>query len=413
MYTVLPIKWEAAGAALHQVFFCQFLHCSPLAADCHWGDLQIHDLHQGSHNQHINSTHSLILPHGGGDHHCYCRLHQWYGGHTGLRNIHGGRGCPPGFLWLSGPQWSPRTPGGSPSGWPLYLLHPRVLALGSLQMRQTRKHPPGLAILLLRGVDSFMLLWTAVTVPPGFSRFVGYTSYSGCLLRGMNCIHCRYSCLSFTIWLAGVGGPANLSTDTTVGPTGSSNLTGLEPWVADRSFWILALGLATGTVVSSTSGVSTGPDWVSPASVLAGEVVESAGGVPMSSSSASDLYLGDGEMVSSDDWVCVGLSCVSSTSVMAEEVVESAGGVPMSLFLASGAAFPKPSKTSWLLKEVIFLCAALAPLHLSPKGEVHWVLVDWLPLPSIEVPAHRPDSIAEASAGCLDRMGCQGETYPS
>ena len=39
-------------------------------------------------------THSLIPSHGGGDHHCYCRLHQQYGGCTGLMNIHGGRGLP-------------------------------------------------------------------------------------------------------------------------------------------------------------------------------------------------------------------------------------------------------------------------------------------------------------------------------
>ena len=133
---------QQSGAALCQVFFGQFLHFSPLAAYCHWGGLQIHDLHQGGHGQYINSAHSLIQPHGGGDHHCYCRLFQSYRDCTGLRNIHGDKGFPPqGFLWLSATQLSPRTPRGAPLGWHPYPLHPGVLALGTLWMRQTWKHP--------------------------------------------------------------------------------------------------------------------------------------------------------------------------------------------------------------------------------------------------------------------------------
>ena len=61
----------------------------------------------------------------------------------------------------------------------------------------------------------------------------------------------------------------------------------------------MPLGLAKGTVVSSMGGVSIGPDWVSLVSAMAGEAVESAGGVPLSSILALDWYLGNGEMVSS------------------------------------------------------------------------------------------------------------------
>ena len=80
---------------------------------------------------------------------------------------------------------------------------------------------------------------------------------------------------------------------------------------------------------------------------------------------------------------------------------------------ASGKAFPKSLKTSCSLKVVcIFLCATLTLLHSLPKGEVHWVPADWFPLPSIEVPVHRPGSSAGASAGHLGRMGHWEEHTP-
>ena len=66
--------------------------------------------------------------------------------------------------WRQGTLWVPPAvrhsaiswnPGGTPLGWHPYLLHPGVPALGSLWTRQTWKHPPGPAILLLRGVRLF------------------------------------------------------------------------------------------------------------------------------------------------------------------------------------------------------------------------------------------------------------------
>ena len=107
---------KQSGAALHQVFFCQFLHCNPLVANLHWGGLQIHDLHWGSHGQYINSAHFFIPAHGGGDYCCYCGLYQWHQGCTGLRNIYGDRGFPSGVsLAVRHPAIS-WNPGGSPFG---------------------------------------------------------------------------------------------------------------------------------------------------------------------------------------------------------------------------------------------------------------------------------------------------------
>ena len=69
-------------------------------------------------------------------------------------------GAPPqGFLWLSGTQLSPGTLGGAPLGQHPYPLCPGALALGSLQMRWTQKHPPGPTILLLRGIRPFYTSW--------------------------------------------------------------------------------------------------------------------------------------------------------------------------------------------------------------------------------------------------------------
>ena len=95
------------------------------------------------------------------------------------------QGPPLGFLQLSGTQQSPRTPGapfglaplpslsqGASSGEPLDEADPET-SPRSHHSSSKRHH-------------SFMPLQTVVMVLPGFSRFVGHTSYRGCLLRGMN-----------------------------------------------------------------------------------------------------------------------------------------------------------------------------------------------------------------------------------
>ena len=81
--------------------------------------------------------------------------------------------------------------------------------------------------------------------------------------------------LSFTVQPDGVGGLANLSTDPAVGATWFSNLAGLVAWAVSRSFLVLVLDSAEGTVVSSTGGVSIGLGWVSLVSAMAGEAMES------------------------------------------------------------------------------------------------------------------------------------------
>ena len=118
-----------------------------------------------------------------------------------------------GSLQLSGTQQSSRTTGGIPLGWYPYLLHPGVLALGSLWMRQTWKHPRG-PTHLLRGIRLFNTTLDWVTALLGFSRFVGYTSYSSCLLRGMNLYQLQIF-LSFFYCMASQGG----STSPTYPPT--------------------------------------------------------------------------------------------------------------------------------------------------------------------------------------------------
>ena len=135
---------------------------APLVANHHWGALQIHDLHQASHGQYINSAHFFIPPHGGGDHCCYHGLYQWYQGCTGLRNIHGDRGFPFGISLVVRHQAISQHTGGTPLGWHPYSLHPGVLALGSLWMRWSQKHPPGPTILLLRGVRLFYTTWNYI-----------------------------------------------------------------------------------------------------------------------------------------------------------------------------------------------------------------------------------------------------------
>ena len=198
----------------------------------------------------------------------------------------------------------------------------------------------------------------------GFSGFVGCTSHSGHLSGGIN-LYPSWIFLSFFYCMAIQSGrTSQLIHQYSGGSNWIFQFSRASTRAAGRSFWIMALGLATSNVVSSASGVSTGLGWVSLASVMAGEAVTSTGGVPASSSSASDFYPGNGEMVSST----VGLSCVSLTSVMAEEVVESAGGVPVSSSTASGMALPKPLKTSCLLKVVYFPINCLNSIMLITKG---------------------------------------------
>ena len=95
MYTVFPGEREAKSYTFRGSLLPNpLLPVPPLqspAANCHWAGLQIQDLHQDSHSWHTQSTHSLILPHGGGDCCCYSRLCHWYWGCTGLRDVHGGR----------------------------------------------------------------------------------------------------------------------------------------------------------------------------------------------------------------------------------------------------------------------------------------------------------------------------------
>ena len=227
-------------------------------------------------------------------------------------------------------------------------------------------------------------------------------------------IHCRYSCLSLTIHLAGVGGLANLSTNMEVGVTGPSNSVGLAPQAVGRSFWISVLGSASGTVVSfcqwSFHRARPGIFSISHGRWGSGICWWS----PLSSSSASGLYPGNREMVSSANWVSVGLSCVSPMSVVAGKAVESAGGAPLSPSLTSGTAFPKPWKTSYLLKVVYFPMHYLNSLTLIAKG---WgspgcQQIGFL-CPVLKCQhVHRPGSIVGASARCLGKMGHQGETYP-
>ena len=118
MYTVLPIKWEVTiytvrGSPLPSLL----LPVPPLfppSSLLPLGALQIHDLYWGSHSRHINSTHSLIPPHGGRDQHCYHGLYQWYRSHTSLRNIHGDRGLPlRGFPSCQALSYLPESQGAS------------------------------------------------------------------------------------------------------------------------------------------------------------------------------------------------------------------------------------------------------------------------------------------------------------
>ena len=102
--------------------------------------LQIHDPHQGSHSQHIYSACCLIL----------CTEVEIT---VAIAGSIGGIGVAPasGTSMETGTSpfgispavrhwdifWNPR---GTSLGWHLYLLHHGMLALGSLQMRQTWKY---------------------------------------------------------------------------------------------------------------------------------------------------------------------------------------------------------------------------------------------------------------------------------
>ena len=191
-----------------------------------------------------------------------------------------------------------------------------------------------------------MPLGTAVMVLLGFSGFVGYTYHSGCLLRGMNLYPFRVF-LSFTYCTASQSGRTS-QLITQYGSGGnqifqSSRASMLGSWqvLLDPGF---GFGQWNGGVICQ---------WSPHVLILSFRFVHRwwRDGVPFTV------------------WVSVGLGWVSLMSLMTDEVVESAGGVPMSSSLASGKAFPKPLKTSCLLNVVYFPMHCLNSLMHIAKGQ--------------------------------------------
>ena len=243
------------------------------------------------------------------------RLHWQYGGCIDLRSIHGGRGSPS------------RVPHGGQA-----LNDCRSALLPSLSqgassgesIRQGRpwKHPPGPTILLLQGIR---LSYAILNCSWGATRLLQicrvYFLQQPPFERNEPLSIAGIPVFLLPVWLAGVGEPANISTEYHNGSSCSFQFCR----TSTPCGWQVLLDLSIGF---------------------------------------SNQYCGVIHWCSFHR-----LSCVSSMSAMSEEVVESTSGVPMSLHLASCMAFPRPSKISDSLKVVYIQTCHLSSHTLIAKGQ--------------------------------------------